>query len=144
MAVIFQGSHLYRLDDKGRLGLPADFARNLGDDFTITRANADCLWLLPAETWDFLILSLSTGTLFDKNRHALQRFFVANSARGAADRTGRITLPAYLRGAVGLQHEVMVVGAVNRVEIWDAERWRNYLESIDSQAIDDFLAAADL
>ena len=55
---MFQGAHAYRIDEKGRLKLPADFVAPLGEAFTITRGHSGCLWILPQADWQEMVARL--------------------------------------------------------------------------------------
>lgn len=134
---MFQGSHPYHIDDKGRLKMPADFARALGAAFIVTRGMEGCLWLLPDTEWRQLVERLRGQTLADPRTRALQRHFIGAAESLSLDGQGRITIPPVLREAAGIRHELMLVGVETRVEVWSRERWDAYQTSLSDEAIEE-------
>jgi len=120
---LFQGAHAYHIDEKGRLKMPADFAQELGPSFTITRATQDCLWAMPPAAWATIIERLKGSTMMDESLLELQRWFVGSAHTLSLDGQGRFTIPQQLREFAGIQHELMMVGMIDRIEIWSRERW---------------------
>lgn len=130
MFVGFLGTHERSLDDKGRLALPVPFRSHLGDTCFATRApGAQCLGVWTAEDFEQTLGRLRERVRNGEASTNQLRRFAASAAELRQDSQGRVVIPANLREAVGLEREVMVTGAVDRVEIWDPERWSEVHEA---------------
>jgi MraZ protein len=133
---VFLGTHTPRLDDKGRLILPARFRDQLAEGVVITKGQERCLFVFPAAEFARRAAALQDATTTDKRVRDYSRMFFASAFDEVPDRQGRITIPAGLRGYAGLQRDCVVVGANTRLEIWDAEAWSAY-ETAQEQAFAD-------
>ncbi|KPM55586.1 cell division/cell wall cluster transcriptional repressor MraZ [Frankia sp. CcI49] len=124
---MFLGSHTPRLDDKGRLTLPAKFREELEGGLVITKGQERCLYVFPLAEFARISESLRTAPVTAKALRDYSRVFFSSAADDVPDRQGRITIPAALRTYAGLSRECVVNGANTRVEIWDSTRWETYL-----------------
>lgn len=123
---MFLGTHTPKIDEKGRLILPAKFREELADGLVITRAQDRCLAIYPMATFVELTRSISTAPASVKQVRDYQRMLAAGASDERPDKQGRITIPPQLREYAGLETDLVVVGAINRVEIWDAAAWEEY------------------
>ncbi len=118
----FLGSYLHQLDSKGRLSLPAAFRRDYeGDAYVLIQAHPDALSLYPRSSW-----SEVEGRLQDlvKRRPDARHYLLgltANAHHVSPDRQGRILIPDRLRTGASLDGEALVVGALDKIEIWNPE-----------------------
>jgi MraZ protein len=138
---VFKGTYEYRIDGKGRLPVPAVFRRALGDEPSLVVTLLDqCLAAYPSEEWRKLEAQLAALPAFSKPVKALTRVLASRAADCALDVQGRILVPAALRAAAGLASEVVIVGVLNRFEIWSPAVWRSFLEDsermLDDVALD--------
>ncbi len=123
---MFLGTHTPKLDDKGRLILPAKFREELADGLVVTRAQDRCLAIYPTATFIEMTKSISQAPTSVKQVRDFQRMLAAGASDETPDKQGRITIPQQLRAYAGLETNVVVVGAINRVEVWDAGAWQEY------------------
>ena len=121
---MFLGTHSPRLDDKGRLILPAKFRDQLAEGIVITKGQERCLFVFTAA--DFAAKAAAQPAPGTKAGRDFQRLLFAGASDETPDRTGRITLPAHLRTYAGLTRDCVVTGVNDHLEIWDAEAWRTY------------------
>jgi MraZ protein len=135
---MFLGTYEHSLDVKGRIILPAKFRDELESGAFIAKSLDGCLSLFTAEEFDKVAQDMQEKARRGGPERNAVRSFAANAAEATPDRQGRITIPAQLRAFAQLEREVVVAGALTRVEIWDAARWRE----IDSET-DRALVAAD-
>lgn len=126
-APVFLGSHTPRLDDKGRLTLPAKFREELEGGLVITKGQERCLYVFPLAEFTRISESLRTAPVTAKALRDYSRVFFSSASDDVPDRQGRITIPPPLRAYAGLVRECVVNGANTRVEIWDSQRWDTYL-----------------
>lgn len=124
---MFLGTHTPRLDEKGRLILPAKFREELAGGLVITKGQERCLYVFPTAEFKRLAQELQSQPVTNKAARAYGRVFFASAHDEVPDKQGRVTIPAHLREYAGLQRDVVVIGASNRVEIWDQQAWERYL-----------------
>ena len=130
----FIGEYAYSLDSKGRVNIPAKFRQSLYDDnectFVIARGMDSCVWVYPLIQWKDIESNLRNLSSLSK----INRTFVRNTARYASpstyDKQGRITLTPSLIDYAGLDKDVLIVGMVNKIEIWNPD----ILDSVDKQS----------
>ncbi len=129
---MFLGTHTPRMDDKGRLILPAKFREQLEDGVVVTRGQEHCLYVFPVAEFQRIAGQLRQAPVTSKQARDYLRVFLSGASDEVLDRQGRITLPVTLRTYAGLDHECAVIGAGERVEIWDAGKWESYLSEQES------------
>lgn len=123
---MFAGSHLLTIDDKGRLAVPARFRQPLADEcqsqLVITMGYEPCLEIYPAPEFARIARDIDA---MDNREHAeqLKRAFVGRAVETEIDKQGRVTLPPLLRRLAKLDSSVVLVGQINRFELWADEKW---------------------
>lgn len=134
---VFKGTYGHRIDGKGRLPVPAVFRRALGEGASVVVTQLDqCLAAYPLAEWEKLEAQLAALPAFSKPVKALTRNLASRAADCALDGQGRILVPASLRAAAGLLGDVVIVGVLNRFEIWAPEAWKSFL-SESERLLDD-------
>ena len=129
---MFLGTHTPKLDEKGRIFLPAKFRDGLADGLVITRAQDRCLAIYPRETFVEMTKSMAAAPTSVKKVRDVQRMLAASASDEVPDKQGRITIPPQLREYATLGNhsggggECVVVGAINRVEVWSPAAWEEY------------------
>jgi MraZ protein len=129
---MFLGTHTPRLDEKGRLILPAKFRDELAEGLVITRGQDRCLAIWPLAAFIEQTSALRSAPSSNKQVRDYQRMLASGASDETPDKQGRITIPPHLRGYAGLDKDCVVVGAINRVEIWDAAAWQAYASRQES------------
>jgi MraZ protein len=124
---MFLGTHSPRLDDKGRLILPAKFRDELAEGLVITKGQERCLFVFPMAEFSQIAEQLRAAPMTHKAARAYGRVFFASASDEVPDKQGRITIPPHLREYAGLTRDCVVIGASTRVEIWDSQAWDSYL-----------------
>lgn len=123
---MFFGTYTPKLDDKGRLFLPARFRDELSEGLVVTRGQERCLnvWSMP----DFARLTerLREAPVTNKGTRDYVRMLFAAASQETPDKQGRVTIPPVLRDYASLTKDCMVIGAMNRIEIWDPGSWTEY------------------
>jgi MraZ protein len=127
---VFKGTYRHRIDPKGRLPVPAVFRRGLADagagSLVVTVLDQCLAAYAPAE-WARLEAQLHALPAFSRPVKALTRLLTSRAADCELDVQGRILLPAHLRQAAGLAGEAVVVGVLNRIEVWSPDAWDSFL-----------------
>jgi MraZ protein len=124
---VFLGTHSPRLDDKGRLFLPAKFRDELAEGIVITKGQERCLYVFPMAEFRRVTEAMSQAPVTQKTVRDYSRVFFASASDEVPDKQGRITVPPSLREYAGLSRDCVVIGANTRVEVWDAAAWESYL-----------------
>lgn len=125
---MFLGTHAPRLDDKGRLVLPAKFRDALAGGLVLTKGQDRAIVVWPAAEFAAYADHLNEASRSDPKVQAYQRVLFSGASDEIPDRQGRITVPPVLREYAGLDRDVVVVGKNTTAEIWDAVAWAEYLE----------------
>lgn len=128
------GEYYHNIDPKGRMIFPAKLRGEMGERFYLTRWLDNCLVAFSES--EFLRVCERIKEQAMAKTSDVQRVLFASACEVEADKQGRILIPANLRESAGLQKDVVVIGVMNRAEIWDAERWRNKSGSIDGEVFD--------
>jgi MraZ protein len=127
VAGVFLGTHTPRLDDKGRLILPAKFRDELAEGLVVTKGQERCLYVWPAAEFGRITEQMRQAPVTSKAARDYMRVLFAGAWDEVPDKQGRITIPPGLRDYAGLDRDCVVIGANSRVEIWDAQAWERYL-----------------
>ncbi len=127
--MLLTGTHVRTLDDKKRLGLPKRAREQLADPETlfVTPGPDRCLWLYTQSGLEQLAERLDQAPATDAEARVFRRLYFAQTEAVDVDRTGRILIPDRLVQFAGLEHEVVLIGVRDHLELWDAQRWQQYL-----------------
>ncbi|HEY1114582.1 MAG TPA: division/cell wall cluster transcriptional repressor MraZ [Chitinophagaceae bacterium] len=143
MAISFLGEYEATLDAKGRFLLPAGFKRQLPEGestrFVINRGFEKCLSLYPMQSWQPLYDQISSLNDFDPKVREFRRYFLNGAIEVEPDTAGRILIPQNLKDYAGLGKDLVLAAAVNKIEIWDKEKYQKFFESYSP---DDFSSLA--
>jgi len=123
---MFLGTYAPRLDDKGRLILPARFRDDLQGGLVITKGQERCLSVWTPEGFQQLTESSGRVSSTDAAGRAYLRILFSGAADELPDKQGRITIPPRLRDYANLSRDCAVIGAMDHVEIWEANAWAAY------------------
>ena len=132
---MFMGEYNHTIDAKGRLIIPSRFRELLGEEFVLTKGLDGCLSIYPMDEWKAFEEKLRALPLTNKNARTFTRFFVAGATNCELDKQGRILIPQHLRQYAKLQKDLVIVGASNRAEIWDQEKWEQMCGEVTSEMI---------
>lgn len=138
---MFMGTHEHSLDAKGRLILPRRFRDELGQDMVITKGIERCLYVFPLAEFEAFAAKLRTLPLTQRPGRDFVRVFVSGASQETVDSQGRFVIPQGLRAYAGLTRDVVVVGQLNRIEIWDQQEWATYMDRAQTSYTDESNAA---
>jgi MraZ protein len=136
---VFKGTYEHKIDGKGRLPVPAAFRRALteaGATSVVVTLLDQCLAVYPPAHWARLEDQLQALPAFSPKARGLTRLLLSRANDCELDVQGRILLPPDLRIAARLERDAVVVGVLNRFEIWEPGVWRGFL-SDSEQLLDD-------
>lgn len=123
---MFLGTYSPRLDEKGRLAFPAKYREDLEGGVVVAPGQEHCLYVFTREAFMERTAALAKSSLSSQEVRQRQRMLAGRAHDDVLDKQGRITLPAHLRAHAGLDRDVVVVGVLSHLEVWDAERWAAY------------------
>ena len=120
----FLGSYQHQIDEKGRLSLPAPFRRDGGDEpLVLVHAFPEALTLYPQKSWSQVEDRLREMMRLNAGARAHVLRVTANAVEVSPDKQGRILVPQRLQEAVGIAGPTLVVGAIDRIELWNPDRF---------------------
>lgn len=143
MIAMFMGQYEHSIDAKGRVIIPAKYREDLGESFVVTRGLDGCLFLYPQEEWEAFVAKLQQLPS-NQNTRTIQRQFLSKAMEVALDKQGRILVPALLRTSAALEKEVVFVGMMNRVEVWDKSRLEEQEMQEDEAALEATMDELDI
>lgn len=120
------GTHSYLLDPKGRVSLPTRFRAAFSDGAVLTLGQDGCLFCFPRAEWESRSSEVRVLPLSDSQGRAYARMFFGKAEPVELDAQGRMLIPQRLRGEAGIRKEVVVVGVLDRMEIWDRDTHERY------------------
>lgn len=128
---MFLGQYEHTIDEKGRLIIPAKYRESLGDNFIITFGLDVCLFVYPIEEWKVLAEKLKLLPLGQRDARAFKRILFSRATSCTLDNQGRAIIMKYLRDYARIKREVMVIGVLDRIEVWSKEIWQGYFKEIE-------------
>lgn len=140
---MFMGQYEHSIDTKGRIIIPAKFRENLGESFVVTRGLDGCLFLYPDAEWQRFVEKLQSLPS-NQNTRRMQRQFLSKAMEVALDKQGRILIPSLLREIADLEKEVVFVGMMNRIEVWDKQKLAEQDMQEDEEALEATLDDLDI
>lgn len=122
----FMGTFTPKLDEKGRLFLPAKFRDRLAEGVVVTQGQENCLVVWPPEVFDREADRAAEKPMTSKAARGYQRTFFSGGDEVTPDKQGRISISAALRDYADLDRDVVVIGVRDRLEIWNPTKWVDY------------------
>ena len=122
---MFLGTHSPRLDEKGRIILPAKFREELAGGLVLTRGQERCIYVFSEQEFARVHEQIREAPISNKQARDYIRVFLSGASDEVPDKQGRVTIPPALREYAGLGRELAVIGAGTRAEIWDAQAWND-------------------
>ncbi len=134
----FLGEYEVTLDSKGRFLLPAAFKKQLpedwGNQFVVSRGIEPCLTLYPMKTWEPIFTKISLLNDFEPKVRQFQRQFLNGATNIEMDSAGRLLVPPQLKDYAGLDKDVVLFAKVNKIEIWDSTKYKQFFENFSSES----------
>jgi MraZ protein len=123
---MFRGRFEHTIDSKGRVSLPAKYREILSSSFNdrLIVTNFDsCLVAYPYEEWVKLEENFSQHSIMEEDVQTFLHYFISGAAEATIDKLGRMLIPPHLRKHAGLERDIVFVGMIKRIQIWDKARW---------------------
>jgi len=134
----FLGEYEATLDSKGRFLLPVGFKKQLseesGSQFVISRGFEKCLTLYPIKNWEPIFSELSKLNDFDPKVREFRRYFLNGATTVELDTASRLLVPPNLKEHASLEKDIVLVAAMNKIEIWDKNKYQQFFESFSPES----------
>lgn len=131
---LFIGQYEHSLDEKSRVSLPKLFRGALGRSVVMTPGLDNCLFLYSQGAWERIAGKLQELSFAQADTRGFNRFMLSGAAEVEIDTAGRILIPEHQKTFAGLKKTIVFAGVSDRIEVWDAARWRAYQSRIEKQA----------
>jgi MraZ protein len=132
---IFVGTFTPKIDEKGRFFLPAKFREELNGQLFLTIGQEHCLVIYPAKSFHKLLQDVMDAPNTVEGVRRYKRQVASAASDEVADKQGRIGIPKMLRDYAGLEKDIVVIGVIDHLEIWNPDTWKSYSEeNVDSFA----------
>ena len=133
---MFMGEYHHNIDEKGRIVIPTKFREVLQNEFIIAKGLEKCLYIYSMKDWQILVEKLNTLPFTKKDARTFIRSFFSGATVCEFDRQGRTCITSPLVHHAGLTKECVVIGANDRIEIWDKDEWEKFLTTNEEQLSD--------
>ena len=142
---MFYGEFTHTLDEKNRLIVPMRLRGKIRETFVekfiITKGLDNCLFLFTVDEWRLFENKTKALPLTGKDARAYTRHLFSGASECTIDKQGRISIPLYLKNYAQIRKDVIVIGVMNRIEIWSREKWIS-MRFITPMTITSFLICA--
>jgi MraZ protein len=129
----FFGRYEHSLDAKGRLILPSKFRPAFEHGGFLSQFNDRCLALWTPENFEKQMELMETNQQLSTEQRNLARLWASGSTEVEVDKQGRMVIPAYLRDYARLTGDVLVNGAIDRIELWNPQEWEAKVAPTEAQ-----------
>jgi MraZ protein len=130
------GEYTSKIGEKKRVSLPKKFREELGEDIILTRGYEDALILVNKDLWQTIAKDVINGSFINKNIRDTSRFLVGGAKEISTDSQGRFIIPKQLFDHAEISDEIVFVGLVNWIEVWDKKKWEERLDYLKENSDD--------
>ena len=137
---MFSGNYKHVVDEKNRLAISSALRECVsvkmdGKGFYLTRGLEGCLFMFPPRLWDDFVTNNVKKLPFTSARRNFERAFVAHAFKISCDPQGRVVIPQALKEYAGIGRDVMLIGTLDRIEIWDYAKWKS-MDEVNTKNLD--------
>ena len=133
---MLMGEFHHTIDEKNRIIIPSKFRKELGKEFIITRGLEKCLFVYPMDEWNNIVSKLKTIPFTKKDSRNFTRFFMSGATLCVLDKSGRACITSPLVHYAGLSRDCVIIGANDRLEIWDSNAWNEFFDNNEENFAD--------
>ena len=126
---MLSGEYRHSIDLKGRVIIPSKIRDEMGGKIVITRGLDGCLFGYNEKTWNLIMEKLNTLPFTKRDARNFTRFMTSGAITLEFDKQGRINIPNYLNEYANLLKDVVIVGVINRIEIWSKDKWEEFMNN---------------
>jgi len=140
---MFRGQFTYSIDSKGRIAIPAKLRKHVAadanDTFVMSRGLSNCIDLYPLDEWQRIEEKLLQLNSFQSDDARFIRMFVQYATEDTMDGQSRILIPSLLIEYAKIEKEVLILGALKKIEVWNPKAYDEYLNQ-SSQTYEEIAA----
>ena len=129
----FKGSYAYSVDNKGRINIPSRLRKYVSpeanDTFVITRGYEECLFVYPLDEWNRLEESIRHLSPTNSRHRFFMRALLERATESQLDGQFRISIPKELLQFAHIENEVLIIGVLEHIEIWNPGMYEQYLKT---------------
>jgi MraZ protein len=129
----FVGTYYHTVEDQGRISVPKSFRNGLGEGSVVTKGLDGCLFIFGPEEWGKLTSKLEGLPLGQRTGRDFLRLITYNAAPLECDALGRARFPVPLTDSVNIKKDVVFVGTLSRIEVWDKATYHKYFDELASR-----------
>lgn len=133
----FVGRFEHSVDSKGRVILPVRFRDEFSRGGFLTPNREGCIALRTPGENDRQMAEMAEDAKASSEGRNRARVWAANTAEIEIDKQGRMAIPAHLREFAGLEGDVLIHGAIDRIELWDPSRWDERVRPVEQWFLED-------
>ena len=126
----FKGSYEYSVDSKGRINIPARLKKYVSpeanDTFVVTRGYESCLFIYPLDEWNKLEQIIRGLSSANPKHRFFMRTLLEHATESQLDGQSRISIPKVLLQYAGVENEVLIIGVLDRIEVWNPQIYKEY------------------
>ena len=126
---MLSGEYRHNIDLKGRIIIPSRIREEMGDRIIITRGLDGCLFGYNEQTWNSIMEKLNKLPFTKRDARNFTRFMTSGAITLEFDKQGRVNIPSYLNQYASLEKEVVIVGVIDRIEIWSRNNWEEFMNN---------------
>ena len=131
---MFRGQYEHSIDEKGRLSIPAKFREILNKERTLVLTSFDAyITAFPMKAWRVIEDRIRSNPTFKRDMRDFLRLVYSSAEDAVIDPQGRILIPQALRQRASITREVVILGVMDQIEIWDKARWEAKVMSAPSR-----------
>ncbi len=128
---LFLGEYDHTLDDRGRVTLPRKIRQEIEErEIVLSRGFDTCIFGFDKASWEREAAKHLDTPVTDEKGRKIRRYMFAGAQKAEIDKLGRILLPAQLKEYASISRDIMVIGAGDHFEIWDAKKWQSYASTL--------------
>ena len=124
---MLSGEYRHSIDLKGRVIVPSKIREEIGEKIVITRGLDGCLFGYSENTWNDIMQKLNSLPFTKRDARNFTRFMTSGAITLEFDKQGRINIPNYLNQYASLIHDVVIIGVIDRIEIWSSDNWDKFM-----------------
>jgi len=132
----FIGRYEHSLDAKGRVILPVKFRPEFERGGFLSQSAEGCLALWTPEEFDLQLEVNRERAAQSRDDRNLVRVWASGSSEVEIDKSGRMPIPGFLRSFAALESDVLVMGAIDRVELWSPAVWQDKVQPSEARLSD--------
>ena len=126
---MLSGEYRHSIDLKGRIIVPSKIRDEMGSKIVITRGLDGCLFGYNEKNWNSIMEKLNTLPFTKRDARNFTRFMTSGAITLEFDKQGRVNIPNYLNEYASLTKDVVIVGVINRIEIWSKDKWEEFMNN---------------